>query len=119
MTAKRDTQNMDAARPSVEDLEKMTDAQRKKALAKMAKADAEADEVLDDDLPDHDPQDPEAPDDEDAIKAQAEKPGELDGAQKRPRCPKCGSPRYKVVSSPALVQYCKCEYCGHGFKLAK
>jgi len=74
MTAKRDTQNMDAARPDAEDLSKQ---------------------------------------------AEAERPDELDGAQKRPRCPKCGSPRYKVVSSPALVQYVKCEYCGHGFKLAK
>ena len=74
MTAKRDTQNMDAARPDAEDLSKQ---------------------------------------------AEAERPDELDGAQKRPRCPKCGSPRYRVVSSPALVQYCKCEYCGHGFNLVK
>ena len=86
MTAKRDTQNMDAARPSVEDLAKLKAKEEEAEIAKQA---------------------------------EAEKPDELDGAQKRPRCPKCGSPRYKVVSSPALVQYVKCEYCGYGFKLVK
>jgi len=74
MTAKRDTENMDASRPTVEDLK---------------------------------------------AQAEAEQPDELTDAIRTNRCPRCGSPRYKVVSSPSLVQYVKCDYCGHGFKIVK
>jgi len=56
----------------------------------------------------------------DAIKAKAAKPDEMEGVVKRPRCPECGSPRYKVVSSPlGPIAYVKCDYCGHGFKVVK
>ena len=102
MTARRETKNMDAGRPDVDELKKLA-AEKKK--------------------PEDAPDEPEKPkkmsDKEIAAKAEREKPAILRGAQHRDRCPNCGSPNYRVVSSPALVQYCKCNLCGETFKVVK
>ena len=106
MVAKRKTENMDAGRPDAEELKKLA-AEKKKPK----------------DAPTEPEKPPEKPktlsDKEIKAKADREKPDVLRGAQHRDRCPKCGSPNYRVVSSPVLVQYCKCNLCGETFKVVK